>query len=202
MVLLILTFYISNDKLFQLGCSCSLKRVYITHNLPFSWWITVLIIKPITVLFWNTIQQSTSVLLKSLSVFLALSPVTPGWRWCFLKWPPPLFSSSQRSLFSCGQPAWDSNLLFFSCSFLVSNDTDYHFIIISRPETNRPNDNTRATAVWTSEYNICNRYHAGQKFCFLPCSGVNITVKNYCVWAGGTESLWFLEGLNPHSFLG
>lgn len=34
-------------------------------------------------------------------------------------------------------------------------------------------------------------------FCILPCPGVKITVKNYCVRAGGTESLWFLEGSLP-----
>lgn len=119
LVLLILNFYISTDKLFQCWYSCFLKRVYVIHNLIFSWGVSA---------NYKTNYYTKTKIAKPYSIIEECEIFGPKMHnprlemVLFKNAPTCLFSSSQWS-FSAVASLPDDSSLHFYYSFLVSINT-------------------------------------------------------------------------------
>lgn len=116
LVLLILNFYISTDKLFQCWYSCFLKRVYKIHNLTFSWGVSPYYKTNYCTILKHMIAKPYSITEES-ERFLALKWTTPGWSWCFLKMLPPVCFLAANGHFQ----------LWLACLTIVASTSIFHF---------------------------------------------------------------------------
>lgn len=109
-------FYIPTDKLFQCRYSCFLKRVYIIHNLTFSWGVSPYYKTNYCTILKYKIAKPYSIIEES-ERFLALKWTTPGWRWCFLKMLSPVCFLAANGHFQ----------LWLACLMIVASTSIIHF---------------------------------------------------------------------------
>lgn len=143
LVLFILILYIFNDVFFILVVLFS--WVYIIHYLPISWWITVLIIKPIIVLKHNIAKLFSTVESKGVFGSKTNDPRLEMVLFKMLHFPYFLAVSGH---FSVVASLLDVHHLLFGYSFLVSTNTWLPFNMVCKLNVNRPNDDKRTSAIW------------------------------------------------------